>query len=139
MKQFLLQVISQEKQLLSEQVDSITIPTVGGELTILPEHVPLFTKVSPGVMTYRQNKVEHFLVVSSGFLDVAGKKQVAVLVDSAVLDREISVQKAQAAVAAANETMSKTVDQREMMMAEASLRQAMLELRLAQRTRKTSI
>lgn len=139
MKQFLLQVVSQERELIAQQVDSLTVPTQTGELTILPDHAPLFSKVVSGVMVYRTAGEERFFVVSSGFLDVSDKKSVTVLVDSAVADREISEKKAQAAIEAANETMNKTVDQRELMMAEASLRQAMLELKIAQKTKRAGI
>lgn len=138
-KQFLLQVVSQERELIAQKVDSLTVPTQVGELTILPDHAPLFSKVVSGVMVYRNAGEERFFIVSSGFLNVSDQKQVTVLVDSAVADREISEQKAQAAIQAANETMSKTVDQRELMMAEASLKQAMLELKLAQKTKRAGI
>ncbi|EKD43357.1 MAG: hypothetical protein ACD_72C00323G0003 [uncultured bacterium] len=61
------------------------------------------------------------------------------MVDSGVLDRNISLEKAQTAIKAAQETMEKTQDQRELMMAEASLRQAMMEVKVAQKTKKTKI
>lgn len=138
-KQFLLQVVSQERELISQKVDSLTVPTQVGELTILPDHAPLFSKVVSGVLVYRVGAEERFFIVSTGFLDVSDKKRVTVLVDSAVADREISEQKAQAAIQAANETMSKTVDQRELLLAEASLKQAMLELKIAQKTRRAGI
>ncbi len=136
MNQFVLQVVSQERQLLTEKVDSLTIPTTSGELTILANHIPLFSKVAPGILVYRQGTQEHSLVVSRGFLDVASNRTVTVLVDSAVLDREVSVAKAEAAIKAATENMSKPLDQRELLMVEASLKQAMLELRIAQRTKR---
>lgn len=139
MKKFVLQVVSQERQLLTEKVDSLTIPTTSGEVTILADHSPLFSKVASGIMLYRQGKDEHALVVSKGFLDVASNHIVTVLVDSAVLDREISVAKAEAAVKAASETMNKPLNQRELLMAEASLKQAMLELKIAQRTKRAGI
>lgn len=134
-----LRVVSQEKELLAEVVDSITIPTAAGEITVLPGHIPLFSRVKLGVMTYRLGKAEHFLVVSDGFLDITADYQVMVMVDGGVLDRDISAQKAELAIKAAHETMTKTVDQRELMMAEASLRLAMLEIQMSQRTKRTKI
>jgi len=61
------------------------------------------------------------------------------MVDSAVEARAISLQKAEQAVQAAHETMSKTVDERELMMAEASLKRALLEIKVAQRTKHSRI
>lgn len=137
--QLQLRVVSQEKELLSGKVDSITLPTASGEITILPGHVTLFSQVKLGMMTIRRANDEQLLVVSDGFLNIAPNNEVVVMIDSGVLDRDISLQAAEKAVKAASETMTKTVDQRELMMAEASLRRALLEVQIANRTRKTRI
>ena len=55
------------------------------------------------------------------------------MVDSAKLARDISVQKAEEAIAAAKETMSISEDRRELLLAEASLKQALLEIKVAQK------
>ena len=137
--QLKLRVVSQEKELLDAIVDSITIPTVCGEITILPGHITLFSQIKMGIMTLRQGDEEQFLVVSDGFLDIAPNNEVVTMVDSGKLDRDISLQEAQKAVTAAHETITKTIDQRELMLAEASLRRALLEARVAERTKKTHI
>lgn len=134
-----LRIVSQEKELLTELVDSITLPTASGEITILPGHIPLFSQVKLGMMTIRKAADEQLVVVSDGFLDIAPNNEVVVMVDSGALDRDISLQAAEKAVAAAKETMTKTVDQRELIMAEASLRRALLEVQIASRSKKTRI
>src|SRR5258708_5910746 len=115
-------VISQEKQLDSTQADQLTAPTVEGEVTILPGHIPLFSKLQTGELSYKKGTEEVSFVISKGFLDVGPDNQVTVLVDTAVDAREISIDKAEAAIKAAHETMAQSQDQRELMMAEASLR-----------------
>jgi len=40
---FNLEIISPEKILLSEKVQSVTIPSFEGEMTILSDHIPLIT------------------------------------------------------------------------------------------------
>lgn len=139
MKTFPLNIVSQEKKLLSEEVESVTIPTSEGEITVLYKHVPLFAKVTTGELVYRALGNVTSVVVSNGFVNVAPSSEVTVMVDSGVLQRDISVQKAEAAIQAAHETMKKTRDQRELLMAEASLRQAMMEVKVAQKTKKTKI
>lgn len=140
MKTFLLHVVSQERELLSEQVASVSVPTSEGEITVLPEHIPLFAKVQAGELVYRpQGGMEASVVVSDGMVNVAPSGDVTVLVDSAVLERDISLSKAEDALRAARETMEKTQDQRELILAEASLRQAMMEVKVAQKTRKAKI
>lgn len=137
--QIQLRVVTQEKELLSEKVDSITLPTTSGEITILPGHSNLFNHIKTGVMTTRVADSTQFLVVSDGFLNVSTSNEVVVMVDSGTLDRDISLQAAEKAVKAAQETMTKTADQRELLLAEASLRRALLEVQIASRTKKTRI
>ncbi len=139
MKTFPLHIVSQEKVLITEDVVSVSVPTSEGEITVLAEHIPLFSQVKTGQLIYRTPDAEASLVVSDGFVNVAPSGEVTVMVDNGILDRDISLEKAQDAVKAAKETMEKTQDQRELMMAEASLRQAMMEVKVAQKTRKSKI
>jgi F-type H+-transporting ATPase subunit epsilon len=139
MKKFPLHIVSQEKELLAEEVESVSVPTSEGEITVLYKHIPLFAKVNTGQLIYRTDGKEATVVVSDGFVNVTPSGEVKVMVDSGTLDRNISVEKAQEAIKAAKETMEKTEDQREMIMAEASLRQAMMEVKVAQKTKKAKI
>ena len=134
-----LRVVSQERELLNETVDSLTAQTVTGEITILPNHIPLFTKLDTGELVYRHDKQINSVVVSRGFLTVSPNNEVTVMADSAVYAREISEEKAQEAIQAAHETLRMSVDQRERVLAEASLRRALLEIRIAERSRKNRI
>lgn len=134
-----LTIVSQEKELLSTEVDSVTAPAAEGEVTILPNHLPLFTQLETGVLTYRIGKQEEQILVSKGFLDVAPNSEVIVMVDTAVGARDISLEKAQAAIKAAQETIASPRDQRELLMAEASLKLAMLEVKMARSSKKALI
>ncbi len=134
-----LTIISQDKQLLSTEVESVTAPTVDGEITVLPGHVPLLAKLQVGQLIYRTNDQDGTFVISRGFIDVRPDDTVQVMVDVAVGEREISIEKAEAAVKAAHETMSTTTDRRELLLAEASLKRALLEIKVAQRTKRTTI
>lgn len=139
MKKILLTVVSQEEQLLKTKVDQITAPTTEGEITVLPRHIALFSKLQDGELRYLEDNVENSLVISSGFITVSPDSEVTVMVDSAKLARDISLEKAEEAVQAAKETMTRTSDQRELLMAEASLKRAMLEIRIAQKSKKSKI
>lgn len=129
-----LRVVSQEAELLNALVDSVTVPGSEGELTILPYHIPLFTKIKMGELTFRSGEQQSSIVVSNGFLNVAADNEVVVLVDSAIHARDISVQKAEQAMKEAHETMRMSQDERELILAEASLRRALLEIRIARKS-----
>lgn len=132
-----LQVVSQEKKLFSGQVDLLTVPTMEGELTILPFHAPLFAEMDYGELRYKQDKEWSHLVVSTGFLHVTPDNKAIIIVDSATHARDISIEAAEAAIRAAKETMMLSENKRELILAEAAMRKAILEIRVAQRTKKT--
>src|SRR5690606_32189386 len=99
---------------------------------------PLFSPLQSGVLTYR-NGGESQIVISKGFLDVGVDNNITIIVDTAVHARDISLEKAEAAIKAAQTTMTTTQDRRELLMAEASLKQALLEIKVARATKKASI
>lgn len=135
-----LTIITQEKELLKEEVDQVTAPTTSGEITVLPNHIPLFTQLKIGELVFKKGGQPTVVVVSGGFMDVAPNNTITVLTDSAVEERNITVAKAEEAKRKAEETMKQKLDKSKFMMAEASLRRAMLELKVAKRrTGKTGL
>lgn len=140
MKHILLTVVSQERQLLKTEVAQITAPTVEGEITVLPDHIGLFSKLETGELRFLINGTEETIIISEGFITVSPDSTVTVMVDTATHARDISIEKAQEAVKAAKEMIqSSPEDRRELLMAEASLKRALLEIRVAQKSKKTTI
>ncbi len=59
---FNIEIISPEKKLLTEKVNSATIPAFEGEMTILSNHIPLITFLRPGIIKINGNKeIQYFL------------------------------------------------------------------------------
>jgi F-type H+-transporting ATPase subunit epsilon len=133
-----LTIITQEKKLLEEQVDSVTLPSVTGELTILPHHIPLFTKLHTGELIFRNNGKESSVVITDGFMDVGPDGVITVMVDSAVRSAEIDLLKAEEAKHKAEEMMAQKLDQRDFLLAEANLRKAMMEIQTYNKRKKIS-
>lgn len=133
MQKLKLTIVSQEKKLLETTVESVTAMTTQGEVTILARHIPIFTQLVTGELRYTIDGVEQSVVISNGFLTVSPNNDVVIMVDSATLARDISVRQAEEAIAAAKETMKISEDRRELVMAEASLKRAMLEIKVAQK------
>lgn len=131
-------IISQGSVLDTVDVESLTAPTVEGEITVLPGHIPLFSRLQAGELRYKDNNLDESFVVSAGFIDVGPDNTITVIVDSVVAAREISVQKAEKAVADAQQTMEHSQNQQELIMAEASLRMALIEIKLAQKTKRAN-
>ena len=61
-KNFNLEIISPEKIILSEKVNSVTMPSFEGEMTILPDHIPLITFLRPGILRIEGSKESEYFV-----------------------------------------------------------------------------
>ena len=61
-KNFNLEIISPEKIILSEKVNSVTMPSFEGEMTILPDHIPLITFLRPGILKIEGSKESEYFV-----------------------------------------------------------------------------
>jgi len=124
-----LKIVTPEKVVFEDQaVDSVSVMTESGEVTILPGHVPLVANLQPGEARYRQNGQEHLLAVSTGFLEVRDGKQVILLADTADRAEELELSVIEAAKAKARALLEKKRDLDEVSFAEAA---AMLERELA--------
>ncbi len=139
MRKLHLTVVSQERKLLEEEVMSVTAVTSEGEVTILPGHIPLVSKLTTGELTYVTADGHQSIIISKGFMTVAPNNVITVMADTAVDAREISEEAAQAAIKAAHETLKISEDQRERLLAEASLRRALLEIKIAERSRRNRL
>lgn len=133
-----LKVITPDKSVLTEDIEEITVNTPGGQIGILPHHMPLVTAVEPGEMILKiKGKLQHY-AVTGGFLEV-GKEGVTLLADYAIHSEEIEIEKAMEAKKRAEEIIRKTkegVSERDFAVAQSDLRRAVLELHIANRRRK---
>lgn len=66
-----LDIVTPERQLISEEVTSVQVPGMQGDMTIMDNHAPLVTTLRPGVVTVTGGKGEKF-VVTGGFCEVSG-------------------------------------------------------------------
>jgi F-type H+-transporting ATPase subunit epsilon len=128
----ILEVLTPTKSLLNEEIDQVTVPTLEGEISILPNHVNLLTKLSSGEMIVRKaNKNETFAVLG-GFLEVSNN-HVSVLADHAIRANDIELAKAQEAHERAKLAMKNKQNEKEFKVAEANLRKALLELKIGRK------
>jgi len=90
-----LEIVTPEKKVLSETVDSVTIPTASGEVGILTNHVPLISSLKAGVLAYTKAGATERMVVAGGFVEVS-QNNVSILADTAETAGEIDVETARA-------------------------------------------
>ncbi len=69
-KKLKLKIITPERLILEEDVDQVTFPTTEGELTILPDHIPLIASLSSGDVVAVANGEHLPWAVVGGFVEV---------------------------------------------------------------------
>lgn len=95
-KQIKLKIITPEKTIFEEMVDSVSIPTTEGEITILSHHIPLVSALASGDIVARRGEEVIPMAVSGGFIEVkpslveTAATEVAILADFAEHVAEIS-------------------------------------------------
>ncbi|MBI3093218.1 MAG: ATP synthase F1 subunit epsilon [Candidatus Levybacteria bacterium] len=135
----ILEIVTPEKIVLSEEIDQLTAPTTTGEITVLPKHVGLLTKIISGELTIKKGAKTEFFAITGGFLEVE-KDKITILADYAVRSEEIEVAKAIEAQKQAEKLMKdakEKASEKDFALAESELRRAILELKVAHRRRKT--
>ena len=100
-----LEVVTPFRTVLNEDVDSVTLPGIEGEMGILPEHVPLLTTLDAGIMSYvNGNGKTQAIAVHWGYAQVDGNN-VRVLAELAETADEIDLPRAQEAEIKAKELL----------------------------------
>lgn len=99
-------IATPERIMLETEVDSVSLPTTLGEITVLPHHIPLVANLVPGEIHYKHNGQQNFFAVSGGIVEVKDKGEVIVLADTAEFAHEIDVHRAEAAKEAAKKLMA---------------------------------
>src|SRR5437867_13355364 len=92
-QQLELAVVTPERQVLTENVDMVTVPGLGGELGILPGHTPLISQLQTSVLSYSQDGKSFQLHVSGGFVEVRDDR-VTVLAEVAERPEDIDAARA---------------------------------------------
>lgn len=128
----ILEIITPVKVVLKEEVDEITIPTINGEISILPNHIDLFTKILPGEMIIRNNnKIEPFAIMG-GFLEVT-KNHVNILADYAAHVKDIEISKIEEAKERAEKAMKDKGRELEYEQLQDDIRRAAFQLKIARK------
>ena len=103
-KQLNLKIVTPEKLILEELVDSVTIPTTEGEITILPDHIPLVATITSGDIVAIKGGEHIPMEVVGGFVETKKENDltaVTILADFAehignITEEEIEKAKAKA-------------------------------------------
>ena len=109
-------------------------PGVDGEMAILPSHAPLLTVLKPGEIRVVKDGQDSFIVVSGGFMEVMPEK-VTILADTAERLDEIDIERAEAALKAAQKQIAAAPADMDLERALASMQRSQARIKVARRRR----
>lgn len=101
------EIVTPERVVLKAAVLQATIPTKNGEITVLPDHIPLVSVLRPGVLEIKkEDSTTEVMAVSGGFIEVL-KDKIVVLADTAERGEELDEQRIKEARRLAEEVKNK--------------------------------
>jgi len=83
-----LEIVTPDARVYSDTIDSVVVPTVEGEVGILPGHIPLLTQVEHGELRVTKGTETILLAISGGFAEIEGD-HVHVLAEHAISEEKI--------------------------------------------------
>jgi|ERR1700690_184759 F-type H+-transporting ATPase subunit epsilon len=126
-----LEVVTPERHVLHETVESLEMPGKEGYLGILPGHAPLLTELGVGILSYRKGEETRYLTVIQGYAEVLPDR-VIVLAEISERAEEINVERTLTAEGKAREGLSKAAaGEKEWETASFALQRALVRLQTA--------
>ena len=131
-----LEIVTPEARVYSDTIDTVVIPTIDGEIGILPGHIPLLTQIDHGELRVTKGSTVQLLAIGGGFAQIAGDK-VSVLAESAIQEEKIDEHAAENAMKRAEEALKgkDSMEPAEIERLEGVVRFAVAQLGLKRRRR----
>ena len=125
-----LEVVTPDKQVVSQAADYVSAPGVEGEFGVLPNHVNLLSALAIGALRFDAGGKSQNIFISGGFAEVSDNT-VTVLAEAAKLAEEIDQARAQASKERAEKRLAENAEKVDTIRAEASLKRAVTRMNIA--------
>jgi F-type H+-transporting ATPase subunit epsilon len=128
-----LEIITPTSRVFEGDVDMVQLPGAEGDMGVLPGHEALVTELQAGELSYTQNGKTQVLAIGEGFAEI-NAKEVAILTEGAVNEKDIDEKAAEVAVKRAEELLkSNTLEGEELEATQASLARSLVQIKISRR------
>lgn len=128
-----LKIVTPERIVFEETVDSVFAETTDGEVGILPKHIPLVAPLAISVLRYVKNGQKQPVTVMGGLLRTNGE-EISVLCNAAELAGEIDKARAEQAKVRAEARLREKTTEVNVTRAESALARSITRLKATQFT-----
>ncbi|RZA27859.1 MAG: F0F1 ATP synthase subunit epsilon [Proteobacteria bacterium] len=101
-----IEIVSPERLLVSQTVQSVTVPGTEGYFTVMADHAPFMTTLRPGFITVTGASAAEIFFVRGGFADVS-PTGLTILAEESVPFTEFNHADLQVQIKAAEEELSR--------------------------------
>ncbi len=132
-----LKVVTPDKVLVDEIIDSVSIPTTSGMITVLSKHVPLVSTIKAGEMVVKKAGTGMGYAVFKGLVNVRphlkGITEVVVLLERSEPVEELDHARAEEALARAKALASEKEDDLDFGMFESLIEKELNRVKIARK------
>ncbi len=130
-----LKIITPKKIVMEEEIHGITVPTVEGEITVLPRHMHLFALLKEGIVHIKAESKQEDMAIGGGYIETDGK-EVKLLVSRAYGQDAIDENMTKKAIEDAQRVLKDNKDQTARHEAESLLRRSAIDMKLIKRRKR---
>ena len=132
-----LEIVTPEASIFADEVDTVVLPGIEGEMGVLPQHAPLVTLLSAGELVIAKSGKVNVMAVGEGLVEITGSST-RILTDAAVGEAAIDEGAVQAALERAQARLKEgaNLTAEEIAATEASILHSLAQLKVKRR-RKT--
>lgn len=132
---FSLEIVTPEKEVYADTVESVTLPTAAGEIEVLPGHVPLLSVLETGEIRVVKLGEKESIAVDKGFVKVQGDV-VTVLTEAAIDVKDVDLSAVEKAESKAIRALEEARKQKDVDPAEIERLESITRFSVAQKIAK---
>lgn len=135
-----LKVVTPDKIITDEVVDSVSLPTTSGMITVLNKHIPLVSSIKAGEMIIKKGGAGVGYAVYKGIVNVRphqkGITEVVVLLERGEMIEELDHDRAEEALARARAMKEEKVDDEDFSLFEGLVEKELNRVKIAKKYRR---
>ncbi len=135
-KTFHVDIVSAEQEIFSGEATMVIAPGEAGELGIMPEHIPLLTRIKPGTVRIQAAGAEDEVIYVSGGMMEVQPDRVTILADTSVRAHDLDEARAMEAERLAKEALANRTGAMEVAKAQAELAEASAQIAAIRKLRQ---
>lgn len=136
MKKIELKIVTPEKVLYEGSVEGVSIPTIEGEITVLPGHIPVISAIKAGELRIKKEGNEEYFSITRGVAEISGNS-IVILTEAAERAEEVDEKRAEEARKKAKDLMDKVkMGEEGYADAVAQLERALSRMKIAKKKRR---